>query len=1118
MAQTIGIKMEMDGAAQFKADLQQITQRSKELAEEMKAVASGTDDTAEKQRVLNAQIDNAKQKVDLLNQKYSAQEKALKASNEELEKAKKEYGDDSEEVQKLNLQITKQETALSKTKTEINKSTTELNKLESQTDETGKEMKELGDATEDAGKEAKNGNEGFTVLKGTIANLAADAIKAAVQGLKNLADGIKESISNAAELGDEVDKSSQKLGISAENYQKLSYAMERSGADVESFKKGMINMNSALAEFAEGGENAGAEYAALGVSMTKADGSIKNAEELLLDTVDALANMEDETQRDAAAQKIFGKSMTELRPLLNNGSEGIKALMNEAEEYGMVMSNDAVKASVNYKDSLTKLNGTVEGVKTRMVSEFLPALTDVADGFSKMIAGVDGGSEDLNKGIQGLISGFTNKIPEFINVGKEILLSIVGGIADNAGELITAVTGIIPELFNAFADIVTSIDLGALISAVFDAANNIIKGILPRLPELLIQLVGGIIEALPELFIGVGETIATIFDSLFGGYTEFDKFSEKVEAQSDAWHNVTGAMQTATDQANNDAVTWSNSWEMLKNITDSAGNVKQGYEGMAQALTEQLNGALGTNITIIDGQIQDYQTLCQEIDNLIEKKRAELILQAEEEAYAEALRQRPELLAAAAEAEANYTAAQEELNAAQAEYNGLVESGGDLTFATQRLDEARLAVSNMSKALDEATANVEENTRVQSQYMDDYTKVMKGDYNELGRVSKKYTGDTARDLIAHRKTIEQQLDQDQQNYDAWVKDYQNSLSEHSKAQVDYYARRIAEDKTQIANINGLIKQGGKDFTQGYINGILENESQVTEAGNSVTNKAITAVQNTQQSQSPAKVTQGLGNDFSEGYKLGIEEKGEAVKTSAEGVAGKAVTGISSKEGEAKTAGAGIGSNFVAGLDSKAGEATASGSEAGGNYASGITSKEGTAQSAGQGLAGSAKEGAASENGSYSGYGFYGVGEYAGDGFAAGISSKEYKVTTAAKTLANKAKWAMEQGLDIGSPSKVTRELGRFFGEGFSLGITDEVKEATLAAADLANSATGALNDNYLSPTSALMESNIARMAPARAFDIDVIVNGTEGMNENVLADLVINKLQMELIGSEAVYA
>ena len=110
------------------------------------------------------------------------------------------------------------------------------------------------------------------------------------------------------------------------------------------------------------------------VFLQNADGSMKSQEQVLMESIDALAKMEEGAERDALAQDIFGKSASELKPLLNAGADSLNALMKEAEDYGMVMSDDAVKASVDFKDSLTKLKGTVEGAKNSLMGEFLPIL------------------------------------------------------------------------------------------------------------------------------------------------------------------------------------------------------------------------------------------------------------------------------------------------------------------------------------------------------------------------------------------------------------------------------------------------------------------------------------------------------------------------------------------------------------------------------------------------------------------------------------------------------------------------------------------------------------------------------------------------------------------------
>lgn len=153
------------------------------------------------------------------------------------------------------------------------------------------------------------------------------------------------------------------MQISAGLYQQLSYACERSGSSVGDLSKGVKNITTELAAAEKGAAGAGTAFENIGVSLKNTDGSMKSTEQVLLDSIDALAGMENETQRNAAAQEIFGKSYAEILPLLNSGSKGISELMQEAQDYGMVMSDDAVAASAAFEDSLTRLQGTFTGLK-----------------------------------------------------------------------------------------------------------------------------------------------------------------------------------------------------------------------------------------------------------------------------------------------------------------------------------------------------------------------------------------------------------------------------------------------------------------------------------------------------------------------------------------------------------------------------------------------------------------------------------------------------------------------------------------------------------------------------------------------------------------------------------
>lgn len=498
MATSVGIKMEMEGAAQFKADLSQINQKSKELAAQMKSVVSGENDAASKTKILSATMENAKAKVELLNKKYAEQEKALNELKSKLEEAEKTYGKASPEAEKLTLEITKQETAMSKTRAEIARAETEYNKA-------SKSMDNLGDESEEAGKQAEKSGDGFTVLKGILANLAAQAITAVVDGMKKLASSIKETVSEVAAMGDEIDKESQKLGLSTKTYQELSYAMERSGADIDSFKKGVININSTLADVQNGVEGASDQFDAMGVSLQNADGSMKSSEEVLLSTIDALASMEDETQRNALANDIFGKSYTELAPLLNSGSEGIKELMQEAEDYGMVMSEDVVKASAEFEDSLTRLQGATNGLKSRLVGQLLPSFSEVIDGLSLMASGSEEGGEKLTQGIEHALDDINRLMPEFIKVGGQILQGIIKGISSNLGGILQSVGDLVTTLSQALIDNLPTIT---------DALGQALPTIIESIVGLVIQLISNLGQILEPILSALPQIITTVLDAL----------------------------------------------------------------------------------------------------------------------------------------------------------------------------------------------------------------------------------------------------------------------------------------------------------------------------------------------------------------------------------------------------------------------------------------------------------------------------------------------------------------------------------------------------------------------------------------------------------------------------
>ena len=182
-------------------------------------------------------------------------------------------------------------------------------------DEAEKAANEMGNEVEESGKQAQDAEGKFSSF-GSVIGGVGKALAAAVAAIGTAAVAAGKAVwdmaNDVASAGDEIDKESQKLQISSDLYQELSYACERSGSSIDDLKKGVKNITDELGKAGQGAEGAGAKFEAIGVSLKNADGSLKDTETVLMESIDALAAMDDETARNATANEIFGKSAAEL--------------------------------------------------------------------------------------------------------------------------------------------------------------------------------------------------------------------------------------------------------------------------------------------------------------------------------------------------------------------------------------------------------------------------------------------------------------------------------------------------------------------------------------------------------------------------------------------------------------------------------------------------------------------------------------------------------------------------------------------------------------------------------------------------------------------------------------
>lgn len=198
----------------------------------------------------------------------------------------------------------------------------------------------------------------------------------------------------------------------------------------------------------------------------------------------------------------------------------------------------AREAQAELDDALARLGGTVSDVKTELTAEFMPAIADLVDAFSDFLQGADGAEEALADAIDELIEKATDKLPELLDFGTQIIINIVTGLANAAPSLVegavtvlsTLVEGLLealPQLTEAAAQMVAALVQGigealpTLIPAAVEAVTQLVQSLIDNIPllieaalQLVTGLAEGIIEAIPVLLEALPELVESLISAL----------------------------------------------------------------------------------------------------------------------------------------------------------------------------------------------------------------------------------------------------------------------------------------------------------------------------------------------------------------------------------------------------------------------------------------------------------------------------------------------------------------------------------------------------------------------------------------------------------------------------
>ena len=379
----------------------------------------------QKQQLLTQKISETKDKLDLLKKQQQAMDDAG------VDKQSLEY-------QKLQREIIETESKLKTFEGQLK----QIGNVKLQA--VGEQFKQWGGSIEQAGQK--------------------------MQGLSLAAAGVVTSLGaisyKAGQNADDLNTLSKVYGIGTQDLQKYKTAANLVDVSVETIAKSHVKLEKSMASAASGtGANAEA-FEKLGVSVVDANGDLRSGDEVWQDTIKALGKVENETERDALAMQLMGKSAAELNPLIEDGGETYENLAKTMEEYGLeFVDQETLDKANQFNDQLDTMKAigsvALQTVGSQLAAVLVPALEKAVEWIGQL-ANWLGNLNPKVLAVIGAVAAFVAAIaPALIVIGK--MATGVGAILKVVAVLGPAIAGIGTTLLPIIAIIAAVIAIGVLL-------------------------------------------------------------------------------------------------------------------------------------------------------------------------------------------------------------------------------------------------------------------------------------------------------------------------------------------------------------------------------------------------------------------------------------------------------------------------------------------------------------------------------------------------------------------------------------------------------------------------------------------------------------------------------
>lgn len=655
--------------------------------------------------------------------------------------------------------------------------------------------------------------------------------------------------------------------------------------------------------------------------FTAANGNVKKSTDIYLALNNALlaGGASTEVQSNAMEQlnQAYSKGKPdamEWRAMLTAMPGQLKQVASELGYTSTAIGGDLQKALVDgslsmddFMDAFVKLNkegtGNFKSFEEQARNSTAGLSTGIKNMKTAIVRGMANAIQSVNKALSkfGGLAGVFKKIGQiaekvFSSIGKVLgkILPLLVKVAEfivKHHKLILAIVGPLATMITSTKLINTGIEK-------FIGLGSGLKGVLQNLWTTMsanpIATVTGLVGGLTTAIILWEDKLDTAKQKHKKTMEELEKDSTSIKNETDSWKKLKEQRDDTLSTGKTEISKLENLRDELDNITDANGRVKKGYEDRAKFITGELSEALGIEIGYQDGVIQNYQKIRDEIDKTIEKKKAEIILNASEEMYTEALK--------------NQYKAEKKLGEYEKKsnkyHNEMIDNlkKGNIRKASFAATEYNTAKKNYEKQLDLVEGYYFEVEK----YDLNYEAFKKGEYDKMSTLDYDNAKKSAKNKTdAKRTQMEAEIQQEQTHYNNllnYAKKYgDDSIKtelENSKKKLDTLKQNLSDyDKTTQSGLNTTKSTWG-GFLDGIISKIKGKKPEAESAGGDIIDGVKKGVSNNNKQNgvfsvistfattlltnfkkklgiaSPSKLTAQMGVFLMEGFNKGIDkEKG-----------------------------------------------------------------------------------------------------------------------------------------------------------------------------------------------------------------------------------------------------